>query len=60
MAAVIQGHAAGLSSAKEVKDALKEYFSVMAGIHRATAEYNAAIAELEKVTGKAHAATPAE
>jgi outer membrane protein TolC len=55
MAAVIQGHAAGLSSAKEVKDALKEYFSVMAGIHRATAEYNAAIAELEKVTGVAAA-----
>ena len=60
MAAVIQGHAAGLSSAKEVKDALKEYFSVMAGIHRATAEYNAAVAELEKVTGMAHAPTPAE
>jgi len=60
MAAVLQAHAAGLSSAKEVKDALKEYFSVMAGIHRATAEYNAAVAELEKVTGEAHGRAGAE
>jgi outer membrane protein TolC len=60
MAAVLQGHAAGLSTAKEVKDALKEYFSVMAGIHRATAEYNASLADLERVTGVVSGAASAE
>ncbi|MFO8073179.1 MAG: TolC family protein [Polyangia bacterium] len=51
IAAVTQGHAAGLNSSKDVKDALKEYFKVMAEMHQSIGEYNAGLAELDRVTG---------
>jgi hypothetical protein len=40
-----------MASAKDVKDALKEYFKVMASLHRATHDYNVGMAELDRVTG---------
>jgi outer membrane protein TolC len=51
ISATVQNHATGLASAKEVKDALTEYFKVMASIHRLTNDYNVGIAELGRVTG---------
>jgi outer membrane protein TolC len=51
IAAAIQANAAGLGPAKEVKDALKEYFQIMASIHKLTGEYNVGLAKLDKVTG---------
>ncbi len=51
IAAVMQNHATGLASAKEVKDALAEYFKVMAAIHKLTHDYNVSLAELHRVTG---------
>ncbi|MDD5310070.1 MAG: TolC family protein, partial [Deltaproteobacteria bacterium] len=51
IAAVIQGHAAGLNSAKDVRDALKEYFAIMGSIYKMTHDYNVGLAELRKVTG---------
>ncbi len=53
IAAVTQGHAAGLNSSKDVKDALKEYFKVMAEMHQSIGEYNAGLAELDRATGVA-------
>ncbi len=51
LAAEVQNHETGLSSAKDVKDALVEYFKVMASIHKLTHDYNVGIAELGRVTG---------
>ncbi|MCK9460935.1 MAG: TolC family protein [Proteobacteria bacterium] len=51
IAAAVQSNAAGLGPAKEVKDALKEYFQIMASIHQLTGEYNVGLAKLDKVTG---------
>ena len=51
ISATIQNHATGLASAKEVKDALTEYFKVMAAIHKLTNDYNVGVAELARVTG---------
>ena len=51
IAAAIQADAAGLGPAKEVKDALKEYFGIMASIHKLTGEYNIGLTKLDKVTG---------
>ncbi len=51
LAAAVQSHAAGIGAAKEVKDALKEYFKIMASIHRSVGEFNAGLAALDKVTG---------
>ena len=51
LAAAVQGHAAGIGDAKEVKDSLKEYFKIMASIHRYIGEFNAGLAALDKVTG---------
>ncbi|MCP4676919.1 MAG: TolC family protein [Deltaproteobacteria bacterium] len=51
IAAVMQNHATGLASAKEVKDALAEYFKVMAAIHKLTHDYNVGLAEIHRVTG---------
>jgi outer membrane protein TolC len=51
IAAAVQANAAGLGPAKEVKDALKEYFQIMASIHKLTGEYNVGLAKLDKVTG---------
>jgi len=51
IAAAVQSHAAGLGPAKEVKDALKEYFQIMASIHKLTGEYNVGLAKLDKVAG---------
>ncbi|MCP4599653.1 MAG: TolC family protein [Proteobacteria bacterium] len=51
ISAVMQNHAAGLGSAKEVKDALAEYFKVMASIHKLTHDYNVRMAEIQRVTG---------
>jgi len=53
MAAAIQNFSAGLGKSREVKDALKEYFKVMASVHKLIAEYNTGLAHLEKVTGVA-------
>jgi outer membrane protein TolC len=58
IAAVAQGHAAGLNSSKDVKDALKEYFTVMAQMHALIGEYNAGLAALDRAAGGAQA--PAE
>jgi outer membrane protein TolC len=51
LAAAVQSHAAGLGGSKEVKDALKEHFQIMAQTHRLIGEYNAGLAKLDKVTG---------
>ncbi|MBN2716660.1 MAG: TolC family protein [Deltaproteobacteria bacterium] len=51
MLAAVQNHATGIGEAKEVKDALKEYFGIMAQIHQKIAAYNIGLAKLEKVTG---------
>ena len=51
LAAAVQSHAAGIGAAKEVKDALKEYFKIMASTHRSIGEFNAGLAALDKVTG---------
>ncbi len=51
ISAVMQNHAIGLAEAKDVKDALKEYFKVMASLHKLTHDYNVGIAELDRVTG---------
>lgn len=51
IAAVTQSHAAGLSSAKEVKDALEKYFGIMAALHKLVHDFNVGVAELERVTG---------
>ena len=51
LAAAVQSHAAGLGGSKEVKDALKEYFQIMAQVHRMIGEYNAGLARLDKATG---------
>jgi len=51
ISAVMQNHAAGLGSTKDVKEALTEFFKVMAGIHKLTHDYNVSVAELKKVTG---------
>lgn len=51
ISATVQNHATGLASAKEVKDALTEYFKVMAAIHKLTNDYNVGMAELARVTG---------
>ena len=49
--AAAQNHAIGLGSTKELKDALKEYFTIMGELHQRIGEYNIAIAKLDKVTG---------
>ena len=49
--AVAQNHATGLASAKDVKDALAEYFKVMAAIHKLTHDYNVGMAQIDNVTG---------
>ncbi len=51
MAAAIQNQAAGLGSSKDVKDALKEYFGIMAQILQKITMYNIDIANLDKITG---------
>jgi outer membrane protein TolC len=51
IAAAVQANEAGLGPAKEIKDALKEYFQIMASIHQLTGQYNAGLAELDKVSG---------
>ena len=51
ISAVLQNHAIGLAKAKDVKDALKEYFKVMASLHKTTHDYNVGMAELDRVTG---------
>lgn len=51
LAAAVQSHATGLGGSKEVKDALKEYFKIMAQIHQYIGEFNAGLAKLDKVTG---------
>ncbi|MBN2527135.1 MAG: TolC family protein [Deltaproteobacteria bacterium] len=51
MLAAVQNHATGIGTSKDVKDALKEYFGIMAQIHQKIAAYNIAFAKLEKVTG---------
>jgi outer membrane protein TolC len=51
IAAVAQGHAAGLNSSKDVKDALKEYFTIMAQMHALVGEYNAGLVALDRATG---------
>jgi outer membrane protein len=51
ISAVLQNHAIGLAAAKDVKEALKEYFKVMASLHKATHDYNVGMAELDRVTG---------
>ena len=51
ISAVLQNHAIGLAAAKDVKEALKEYFRVMASLHKATHDYNVGMAELDRVTG---------
>lgn len=49
--AAAQNHAIGLGSTKELKDALKEYFTIMGELHQRIGEYNIAIAKLDKATG---------
>jgi outer membrane protein TolC len=51
MLAAVQNHATGIGTSKDVKDALKEYFGIMAQIHQKIAAYNIGMAHLEKVTG---------
>jgi outer membrane protein TolC len=51
LSAAIQNQAAGLGASKDVKDALKEYFGIMAQIHQKITEYNIALANLDKSTG---------
>jgi len=51
IASAIQANEAGLGPAKEIKDALKEYFGIMAQIHQLTGQYNAGLAELDKAAG---------
>ncbi len=51
IAAELQNQATGLSSAKDVKDAIKESFQVLASIHRLTHDYNVGMAELKRATG---------
>jgi outer membrane protein TolC len=51
ISAVMQNHAIGLANAKDVKDALKEYFKVMASLHKLTHDYNVSMADLDRVTG---------
>jgi outer membrane protein TolC len=60
IAAVSQGHAAGLNSSKDVKDALKEYFSIMAQMHTLIGEYNAGLAALDRACGEFPAAAAAD
>jgi outer membrane protein TolC len=50
IAATALNHAAGLASAKDMSDALKEYFSTMANVLKTTADLNLSLAELERVT----------
>ncbi len=52
IAAVAQGHAAGLNTSKDVKDALKEYFTIMAQMHTLIGEYNAGLTSLDRATGE--------
>ena len=49
--AAAQNHAIGLGSSKELKDALKEYFTIMADLLQKIGEYNIALAKLDKVVG---------
>ena len=51
VAAELQNQAAGLGTAKDVKDAIKESFQVLAAIHRLTHDYNVGLAELKRVSG---------
>ena len=51
LAAAVQNNATGIGPSKEVKDALKEYFGIMAQIHQKIAEYNMGVANLDRVTG---------
>lgn len=51
MLAAVQNNATGIGKSKEVKDALKEYFGIMAQIHQKIATYNIAIAKLDQATG---------
>lgn len=51
MAAAVQNYATGIGSSKDVKDALKEYFVIMAQLHQKISEYNIGLASLERVTG---------
>lgn len=50
IAATALNHAAGLASAKDISDAIKEYFSTMANVLKTTADLNVSLAELERVT----------
>jgi outer membrane protein TolC len=51
MAAAVQNHATGIGSSKEVKDALKEYFTIMTQLHQKIGEFNIGLAMLDRVTG---------
>jgi outer membrane protein TolC len=49
--AAAQNQAVGVGSSNDVKDALKEYFGIMADYHQKVSEYNIALAELDKAVG---------
>lgn len=49
--AAAQNQAVGVGSANDLKDALKEYFGIMAEYHQKVSEYNIAVAKLDKAVG---------
>lgn len=49
--AAAQNQAVGVGSAGDLKDALKEYFAIMAEYHQKVSEYNIAFAKLDKAVG---------
>ena len=51
--AAAQNQAVGVGSSDDLKDALKEYFGIMAEYHQKISELNIAIANLDKAVGKA-------
>ena len=51
--AAAQNQAVGVGSSNDLKDALKEYFGIMAEYHQRISELNISVAKLDKAVGKA-------
>ena len=51
--AAAQNQAVGVGSSNDIKDALKEFFGIMAEYHQKISEFNIAVAKLDKAVGKA-------
>ncbi len=51
--AAAQNQAVGVGSSNDLKDALKEYFGIMAEYHQKVSEYNIAVAKLDQAVGGA-------